>query len=242
MPARILIAEHQETTRQFLTEELQKQDFQVALAATGEQAQAAISEEAFDLVLLDIQLAVDSGIDLLHLAQTKNPAMQIIILAPRRSFETALKGIWYRASDYLVKPINSRRISRAVQRALARKSDIISKTEDQIVIRTDGVEVDFSRRIIRWDERQVDLTPLEARLLQALMKAPGRIRTHVELVQEVQGYIAPPEEASLILRPLVSRLRNKLVDVPGGGNRIVSIRGKGYLYERRSKGSYKLRD
>jgi two-component system OmpR family response regulator len=238
MPARILIAEHQEITRRFLVEELQKQGFQVAQAATGEQAKNIISGEALDLALLDLQLAVESGIDLLHLARDKNPAMQIIILAPRRSFEAALKGIRYRASDYLVKPLNARRLSRAVQRALARKTIIHVGTEDQIIIRTDGVEVDFSRRIIRWDEQQVDLTPSESRLLQALMKAPGRIRTHAELVQEVQGYTAPPEEASLILRPLVSRLRNKLVDVPGGGNWVVNVRGQGYLYERRSKSNY----
>lgn len=74
-------------------------------------------------------------------------------------------------------------------------------------------------------------TPAEGRLLRVLIENPGRVYSHRELVLLVQGYDTSQREAPEILRPLVSRLRHKLEPFPALSDRVVSVRGTGYLYE-----------
>ena len=68
--------------------------------------------------------------------------------------------------------------------------------------------------------------------MKILIENPGRVFPHRELVLLVQGYSASQHEAPEILRPLVSRLRQKLAPVPALVERIVSVRGSGYLFEK----------
>ena len=80
-------------------------------------------------------------------------------------------------------------------------------------------------------EQVIHLTPAEGRLLRVLIENPGRVYSHRELVLLVQGYDTSQREAPEILRPLVSRPRHKLESFPSLSDRIVSVRGTGYLYE-----------
>ena len=91
--------------------------------------------------------------------------------------------------------------------------------------------VDLSRRQIRYRDKLEHLTPAEGRLLRILMENSGKVFSHRELVLLVQGYDASQREAPEILRPLVSRLRHKLEIFPLLNNRVVSVRGTGYVYE-----------
>ena len=95
----------------------------------------------------------------------------------------------------------------------------------------DGTHIDLSRRQIRKKDQIIHLTPAEGRLLRVLIENPGRVYSHRELVLLVQGYDTSQREAPEILRPLVSRLRHKLEAFPSLSDRIVSVRGTGYLYE-----------
>jgi len=94
-----------------------------------------------------------------------------------------------------------------------------------------GVVVDFFRREVRWEEYMVLLTPAETKLLKILCDAPGRVFSHRELAQSVQGYEIEEWEAPEGLRPLVSRLRRKLAAIPGGPQWIANVRGAGYTFE-----------
>ncbi len=113
-------------------------------------------------------------------------------------------------------------------------------TVDQPVLpliydRATGIQIDLNRRKIHWGAETIRLTSSETRLLRAFLENPGQVLSHVELVRQVQGYESSEVEAPLILRPLVSRLRQKIAQVPGGESWIVNIRGAGYMYERRSR-------
>ena len=110
--------------------------------------------------------------------------------------------------------------------------------EIQLVYLGNGVMADFNRREL-WggmgadDDLRVRLTPTEGRLLKVLLERGGEVLTHRELVTMVQGYDVTDWEAPEVLRPLVSRLRQKLAHFPGGEQWILNVRGKGYLFERR---------
>ena len=97
------------------------------------------------------------------------------------------------------------------------------------------MRINFTRRLIEWPGGQVHLTPSESRLLGVFIDNPGRVLSASEILKSSQGYEVTQAEASMMLRPLVSRLRHKLAVVPGGEKWIANIRGAGYIYERREK-------
>jgi DNA-binding response OmpR family regulator len=119
--------------------------------------------------------------------------------------------------------------------------DQVSPEEPQLVYLGNGVMVDFDRRelwvgTVDGEGRRIRLTPTEAKLLEVLLERVGEVLTHKEIVLLVQGYEVTDWEAPEVLRPLVSRLRQKLANFPGGEHWISNVRGKGYLFERRGAG------
>jgi DNA-binding response OmpR family regulator len=108
----------------------------------------------------------------------------------------------------------------------------------QMIYLGNGVMGDLDRREIWWGtgssvDRRVSLTATECKLLKVLLENGGKVLTHRELVLLVQGYEVTDQEAPEVLRPLVSRLRQKLAHFPGGDQWITNVRGKGYVFERR---------
>jgi DNA-binding response OmpR family regulator len=98
------------------------------------------------------------------------------------------------------------------------------------------VWIDLIRREITFKnatkgKQMIKLTPTEAKLMQVFFQHPKVVFSHSQLVAQVQGYEIKEWEAAEVLRPLVSRLRQKLSQVPGGKDWIVSIRGTGYVLE-----------
>jgi DNA-binding response OmpR family regulator len=113
-----------------------------------------------------------------------------------------------------------------------------SSEKGRLVYLGSGVMVDFDRREL-WsgsgsaESKRVRLTPAESRLLKVLLERGGEVLSHKELVVMAQGYEVMDWEAPEVIRPLVSRLRQKLAHFPGGEHWILNVRGKGYLFERR---------
>jgi DNA-binding response OmpR family regulator len=112
------------------------------------------------------------------------------------------------------------------------------QTAAQMIYLGNGVMGDLDRREIwggpgRGADRRVSLTATECKLLKVLLENGGKVLTHRELVVLVQGYEVTDQEAPEVLRPLVSRLRQKLANFPGGDQWITNVRGKGYVFERR---------
>jgi DNA-binding response OmpR family regulator len=95
------------------------------------------------------------------------------------------------------------------------------------VARRELEQVDVDNTIISC----ISLTPTEGKLLKVFLENRGRVFSHRELVSRVQGYSVAEWEAPEVLRPLVSRLRQKLSTFPGGERWISNVRGTGYLFE-----------
>lgn len=95
----------------------------------------------------------------------------------------------------------------------------------------EGIKIDLSRRTICWGEKVQNLTPAETRLMQVFLESGKAILGNRDLVRLAQGYDTKEWEAPDVIRPLISRLRNKLDRFPGGEAWIVNIRGSGYSFE-----------
>jgi len=181
------------------------------------------------------------GLEVVQVVNQVSPETEVILLTAFGSTETAIQALRLRIHDYLLKPASPAQVLASVKKGLARHSSrsrvsnsaVNSDVDEAVVVFSlkDGTVVDLSRRQIKHKNKVEHLTPAEGRLLRILIENEGKVFSHRELVLLVQGYDTSQREAPEILRPLVSRLRHKLDQFPSLSERVVSVRGTGYLYE-----------
>jgi DNA-binding response OmpR family regulator len=239
--ANILVADDELIERQTLTDILRLEGYHVAAVANGEAAVDYIRLNPVDLIVLDLRMPGMSGLDVIKVINQISPDVEIILLTAHGSIESAIDALRSQVHDYLLKPASPSQIIDSVARGLARRRKKIrekerqqtdvSKEENAVVTLGDGIVVDYGRRLVRSETRTILLTPAEGRLLRIFVENIGKVFTHRELVLLVQGYSTTQQEAPEILRPLVSRLRQKLSEIPSLMQRVVSVRGTGYVFE-----------
>lgn len=238
--ASILIVDDEPVERQTLTEILRLEGYYVASLANGEAAVDYLRLNNIDLVILDLRMPGMSGLDVVKVVNRISPDVEIILLTAHGSMETAIDALRNRVHDYLLKPASPSQILESVERGLARRqarlqarerSAAASDDEHAVIVLNDGLVIDCGRRQVKNGIHTIFLTPAEGRLLKIFVENIGKVYSHRELVLLVQGYSTTQQEAPEILRPLVSRLRQKLESVPALSKRIVSVRGTGYVFE-----------
>jgi DNA-binding response OmpR family regulator len=237
----ILVVDDEPIERQTLSDILRLEGYHVAAVATGEAAVDYVRLNSVDLMLLDLRMPGMNGLDVIKVTNRSAPDVEIILLTAHGSMDSAIEALRSRIQDYLLKPASPALILESVARGLLRRTAKIEAREHQepagndenaILTLEDGTMIDFGRRLVKSGSRTVFLTPAEGRLLKIFAENMGKVFTHRELVLLVQGYSTSQQEAPEILRPLVSRLRQKLSRIPDLLRRIVSVRGTGYVFEK----------
>jgi DNA-binding response OmpR family regulator len=256
MKAKILVVDDEPTVRESLDEILRLEGYNVVSVENGELAVRTLQSESFDLILLDLKMPGMDGIDVMRLATKISPDTKIILLTGHGSMESAVEALRHSAHDYLIKPVPTRDLLISVGRAIAQRTELQKKRmlleqldvslqrlkdaervhsanldDQQFISLGEGTMVDLARREIWRGEQRVTLTPTEGKLLQILLENRGRVLAHRDLVLMVQGYETTEWEAPEVLRPLISRLRRKLSEIPNGENWIANVRGTGYVFE-----------
>jgi DNA-binding response OmpR family regulator len=239
--ANILVVDDEPIERQTLTDILRLEGYHVMAVANGEAAVDHVRLNPIDLMVLDLRMPGMNGLEVVKVVNRLAPEVEIILLTAHGSMESAVEALRSRVHDYLLKPASPTQIIESVRRGLARRSSRLQAQERQeaeassdehaIIALGDGTVIDFGRRLVTSGARTVFLTPAEGRLLRIFAENVGKVFTHRELVLLVQGYSTSQQEAPEILRPLVSRLRQKLARTPSLMRRIVSVRGTGYVFE-----------
>jgi DNA-binding response OmpR family regulator len=239
--ANILVADDELIERQTLTDILRLEGYHVSAVANGEAAVDFIRLNPVDLIVLDLRMPGMSGLDVIKVINRISPDVEIILLTAHGSIESAIDALRSQVHDYLLKPASPTQIIESVSRGLVRRTKKlrekerqqtdVSKEENAVVTLGDGTVVDYGRRLVRSETQTILLTPAEGRLLRIFVENIGKVFTHRELVLLVQGYSTTQQEAPEILRPLVSRLRQKLAEIPSLMERVVSVRGTGYVFE-----------
>lgn len=256
MKARILVVDDEETMRHSLADILRLEGYQVQAVSHGAAAVDLLKRETYDLMLLDLKMPGMDGLEVLRIATKSAPDTLVILLTAHGSLESAIQALRQEAFDYLLKPSTPQQIIKSVEGALSRRAETLRKRllidrldaslqelidverrelepagSKHSIILGDGISVDLPRREISRGDQKVSLTPTEGKLLKVLLDNRGRVLSHRELVQLVQGYEVAEWEAPEVLRPLVSRLRQKLSRFPGGKSWINNVRGTGYILE-----------
>jgi DNA-binding response OmpR family regulator len=236
MKNNLLIVDDEPIARQSLSDILRLEGYLVTAVANGEQAIEQVRNYSVDLIVLDLKMPGMNGLDVVQVVNQISPDTEIILLTAYGSMESAVEALRQRVHDYLLKPASPGQILESVRRGLERREARLKQKEKQdadvpVFLTSDGTEVDLMRRIVQRNGQSESLTPAEGQLLKVFLENPGRVYSHRELVLLVQGYDVSQREAQEILRPLVSRLRNKLDSFPTLLERIVSVRGTGYIFE-----------
>jgi DNA-binding response OmpR family regulator len=235
--ARVLIVDDEEVARISLAEILRLDGYSIQAVGSGQAAVETLQKEPFDVLILDLKMPGMSGIDVLRTVVSSLPELKVIVLTAHGSMDTAIQALRFRVHDYLLKPALPEQIVESIESALAAKKAIqvpqidTTHLSGKLYALPGGSVLDFSKRTITWPDGILNLTPTEARLLNVLIESLGQLMTHSELVLSCQGYDVDNEEAAKILRPVVSRLRQKMMAVPQWNEWIKNVRGAGYVLE-----------
>ena len=223
MTAFILIVEDEDSLATLLEYNLGKEGYRVAVAPDGEEALLRVDEELPDLVILDWMLPKVSGIEVCRRLRQgqKTRNIPIIMLTARGEESDRIRGLDTGADDYVVKPFAMSELGARVRAVLRRVRPGL--TED--VIGYGDIVLDRVAHRVRRDGRDIHLGPTEYRLLDHLMRHPGRVFSREQLLDAVWGSEVYVEARTVDVH--IGRLR-KALGGEDGANPIRTVRSAGY--------------
>jgi DNA-binding response OmpR family regulator len=206
-----------------LTEYLGRYGFRVRPVHRGDTGLKAALEKSYALVLLDVMLPGMDGFEVLRRIRAESQ-VSVLLLTARGEDVDRIVGLEIGADDYLPKPFNPRELLARIK-AILRRSQTAAPAQEQSLLRVDGLELNRAARTVMDEGKRIELTDVEFALLEALMRAPGKVVAREEISESVLGRKFHPFDRSLDMH--VSRLRKKLGE-RGGEERVKTIRGSGY--------------
>lgn len=224
--SRILIVEDEESFSDPLSYLLEKEGFEVAVAADGNEALGVFERDGADLILLDLMLPGMSGTEVCRQVRQRSN-VPVIMLTAKDSEIDKVVGLELGADDYVTKPYSSRELVARVRAVLRRQGE-----QEELVSATLGagpVRMDVERHVVSVDGEQVSLPLKEFELLEMLLRNAGRVLTRGQLIDRVWGSDYVGDTKTLDVH--VKRLRSKVEPDPSSPRHLVTVRGLGYKFE-----------
>jgi two-component system, OmpR family, copper resistance phosphate regulon response regulator CusR len=217
----ILIAEDEDRISSFVERGLRARGYSTTVAADGETALALARSGRFDLLILDLNLPRQDGLDVLRRLREEGTGIPIVILTARSSVKELVTGFEGGADDYITKPFSFDELLVRVQARLRKEP---SPRADTTVLRAGDDELDLRTRRATVDGEVIELSAREFGLAEMFFEHPGQVLSREQLLSRVWGYDFDP--GSNVVDVYVGYLRKKL-----GKERIVNVRGMGYRLE-----------
>jgi DNA-binding response OmpR family regulator len=222
MPAaRLLVVEDEAKLAANLKRGLGEAGYAVDLAPSAEAARASLSHGVYDLMLLDLRLPGQDGLDFLADLRAAGAALPVLILTARDSTSERVRGLDGGGDDYLSKPFAFGELLARVRALLRRRL-----AADGSVLQAHDVTIDTSRRVASRGGRALDLSPKELMVLEFLVRHAGLAVTRDMIGEAVwdKDYNA----MSNIVEVFINRLRQK-IELVNQPPLIVTVRGAGYM-------------
>jgi DNA-binding response OmpR family regulator len=217
---RVLIAEDDKALGSFLTRGLEADGHRVRLAFDGAAAVEAFREEMPDLTILDLNMPVKDGEQVLAEVRAMDRELPVLVLTARQEVDTRVRCLDRGADDLMTKPFSLYEL-RARCRALLRR-----KREVRLLLRAGDLEISRLDHTTRRRGELIELTNKEFALLEQLLLNRGHAVSRVELLDSV--WKMEPTQTTNIVDVYVNYLRRKLKD-PAPGRLIRTVRGQGYI-------------
>jgi two-component system OmpR family response regulator len=217
---RILVAEEDAPLADFLHQRLLQEQFAVQVVRDGMEAQRLALEQAYDLVILDLNGPGFSGLDVLRGIRSKKPDLPVLMVAGDGLVEERVRGLDAGADDYLVKPFVFAELSARI-RAVVRRGSRPARA----VLHIGDLELDRVTHAVRRGSQDIGLSPREFALLEFLMRNEGQPVSRTSIVHEV--WKLDFDTSTNVVDVYINYLRRK-VDTGHGHALIRTIRGVGY--------------
>jgi len=221
--ASVLVVEDEPQILELVAVNLEHSGYQVVRTSSAEQAEAAIRDQLPDAVVLDWMLPGESGLAFARRlrAAERTRELPILMLTARAMEQDKLSALEAGADDYLTKPFSPKELAARIKAVLRRRAPQLSGDGVEV----QGLRLDPAAHLVSAGELQLELSPLEFRLLHFLMTHPGRVYSRGQLLDEVWGDHVYIEERTVDVH--IRRLR-KALESSGHDRLIDTVRGSGY--------------
>jgi len=222
---RVLFADDDLDIQQAVCFVLEEAGMEVRFASDGVQALEIYHSTPVDLVILDVMMPMMDGLDVCQRIRL-NSSVPIIMLTARGKEEDVVKAFEMGADDYIVKPFRPRELVARIQ-ALFKRSVHPGTTQKQLAF--GNLMMDLEAHRVMYRDRNIQMSPMEFKLLRYLMENAGVVLSKEDLLQNVWGY--PPSAGDMnLIEATVRRLRKKVEKDPSHPRYIKTVWGAGYRF------------
>ncbi|HXQ96598.1 MAG TPA: response regulator transcription factor [Candidatus Acidoferrales bacterium] len=233
MNATILIVEDEFAVARGVEYALQQEGYDVRIARSGEEGLEFATQQAPDLVVLDVRLPGMDGFEVLRRLRASGSKAPVLFLTARDDEVDKVIGLELGADDYLTKPFGLRELMSRIKALLRRAYGDLADATGGRVIRFRDLVIDLERRRVSRGDRRISLTATEFEILRHLAARPGRVYSRRELLELVRDYESSLDQDEKTINVHVSHLREKLEDDPFAPAFILTVRGAGYAFAER---------
>jgi two-component system phosphate regulon response regulator OmpR len=224
-PAHILVVDDDVRLRALLQRFLTEQGFRVSTAENAAAARAALADMAFDLLVLDVMMPGETGLELTSALRAEGQEVPILMLTARGAPDDRIAGLEQGVDDYLAKPFDPRELALRIRTILRRAAPAPAAPHSLAPMQIGNRWFDIERAELRGPDGIIRLTGGEASLLQALARRAGDILSR----EDIGEALGTPDAGERAIDVQVTRLRRKLEPDPREPRFIQTIRHRGYV-------------
>ncbi len=233
MTRRVLVIEDDPDIGRLVTLQLAELDCETRLIDDGVTALAEAQAGRYDLVILDLMLPRMDGLEICRRLRGGERQVPILMLTAKSSEHDRVLGLELGADDYMTKPFSMLEFAARVKGMLRRAEQLraaqaIAGRAAEPVIEHRGLRIDLARHEVSVDGKPVELTAKEFELLAYFARAPGRVFTRAQLLDQVWGYSHSGYEHTV--NSHINRLRNKIEADPARPEYVQTVWGVGYKF------------
>ena len=218
---RILVVEDEKKLANSIKRQLEQAHYDVDLALDCNVAQQQLQKNKYSLVLLDINLPGKSGFEVLESLRSQPNEVPVVIISARCKVEDRIKGFQLGSDDYLVKPFDSSELLARIG-AVLRRSGISQNSK----LQADDLVMDVVNRKVSRNEKGIQLSPTEFKLLEFFLRNKNQILTRKRIAEQVWGYTF--DTGTNIVDVYISYLR-KAIDEQYSKKLIHTVHGEGFI-------------
>lgn len=217
-----VIIEDEKNIGNFIETALINESYKPIIAVTGAEGLSIITSQCPDIILLDLGLPDMDGIEIIQKVR-KFTHIPIIVISARIQEEEKVLALDSGADDYITKPFGTSELMARIRTALRHS---LRTGEGNSIYRYKGLIIDFDKRIVTLDGKDIHLTQIEYKLVSLLAKQAGKVLTYDYLMQQIWGPYS--DNNNQILRVNMAHIRRKLEKTPAEPEYIFTEIGVGY--------------
>jgi DNA-binding response OmpR family regulator len=230
MPSRILLIDDDTRLTTMVGDYLRGNGYEVDTAGTLTAGRERLRHDSFDLLVLDLMLPDGDGLDLTRelRGDTRTRRLPLLMLTARGEPTDRIVGLEIGADDYLPKPFEPRELLARVKALLRRAAPDVAADE---ILEFGRLVIDLGARQARLDGQACDLTSHQFDLLVVLARSAGRVLSRDQIMDSLKGHPLDAFDRSIDVH--ISRIRAVIEDDPKNPQRVLTVRGTGYVFARK---------